>query len=409
MLQEADIRGILAPVVKAKSKGKPYSDFYGQAVKDADEIRVHADGNFPDNLIADRAPSETPEEFEYRKACYEPTTQATWDKAVTQLNSVWHGVTITTDDEEAQEYLTGGYPSKGGLVHWLGSVMSPRRPAEPNSVVYVTVKYVPRTESGSIDDTQPLPAYAALLRTEQVIELEPEYLLAELDETSALSDGKPGVVFMLIDDSWEYQIRQVGKQHEWKFEIFPVYEHGLGRVPAYRLGGRECDFGGEILYKSIFQQAVPFLNKAAVESSSQDASIIRTAFPTRVYFEEDCDECDGKGKQWDEDTGASAVCDSCNGSGKSKGFTPFRDYTHTPPGRLDGNEPIPFPGFQYVSPDMAPAEFLEKRIDSQNQKALVSIHMDLIRPAGETATRVREDQQQHFKKVSEHANACYLP
>jgi hypothetical protein len=373
MTPEDLLRKYLPAIKKAKDGVIEFSDRYLEAVKDAEEIAVHADGEFPEHLITKAAPSETPEEFEYRKENYQSVTMGAWDKIVSSTNGIWHGVSITC--EPIQEYLDQEYPADDSFLSWVKEDLTPRKASEPNAVAYVTPNELPLTRDGEeivVDTSAQLRPVACILRTDQIAEYQREkFLFAVLDEKSKLASDKnenTGWVFLFLDAETEYRIYQTGQKKDYTFEIVEYYTHDLGRLPAYVLGGKPKK---KEVHKSVFANAIPHLNKAAFESSSQDASITRTCFPTRVYYADECEECNGQGYYIDDEIGPDhrESCTTCKGSGKVNGFTPFRDFIHKPPGAFQGEEQTPFPGYDYVSPDTAPMAFLAKRIDSPIAKA----------------------------------------
>lgn len=412
MIDPNQLPEIVAPYVKAVKEAKDghvsYTSRYDSSVSMAKEIGVHAYGWFPDDLIRDRAPSESEEEFEYRKQSYQPVTKAPWARLTNATESVWHGVNVSTDNEDFEAYLVDGYPIYSGLVEWFKEIASPAKLEDPNAVVWTTLLRAPET------DAELVSPVVKLSRSFNVIDFTDQYFLGvtrrDVPVLFGNSTVNEGLEFVVLDDVAEYRFTQVGKKVDWTFELTYEYRHELGRIPAYQLKGIPRLRDGEVIWESLFYNAIPYLNKAAVESSTLDAVINRHGFPTRVYYEEDCDEplCDG-GIIVDEADGTRHRCTTCNGSGKKRGFTWGADYTHRPPGMMDSATQPDFPGLAYVSPDTEPMVFLDKRVDALIEKAGHAVNFDLTRKSSQpvTATEKGIDLQEQYKVLFKFAEAAY--
>jgi hypothetical protein len=412
MIDVSQLPEIIGPYVHAvKHAGGgdvSYTPRYNWSVEQAQEIKVHANGKFPESLIRSKAPSESEQEFEYRKQAYQPVTKAPWARLNNAVESVWHGVTITTEDEDYENYITEDYPSYSGLVEWFREVASPTKAKDPNAVVYVTLLDMPETDA---DLVAPV---ARLLPSEDVIDVMPGYVLGVMRRDVPVKFGNgtvnEGLEFVVFDDVYEYRYTQVGKKVDYTFEITYEYRHDLGHVPAYQLKGIPIDKDGEIAWESLFYNAIPYLNKAAVEASTLDGVIYRHGFPTRVYYEEDCDEHNCQGG-YIVDGDERRRCDTCKGTGKKRGFTWGADYTHRPPGRFDGDAEaqVDFPGLAYVAPPVEPMTFLDKRVDALIEKAGHAVNFDLTRKSSQpvTATEKGIDLQEQYKVLFKFSQAIY--
>jgi hypothetical protein len=415
MIDINELPAIVGPYVEAvKDAGdkKPvsYTPRYNWSVEQAEEIRIHALGKFPDNLIRAKAPSESEEEFEYRKESYQPVTKAPWARLNNAVESIWHGVNVTTEDDGLASYLVDEYPNYTGLVEWFKEVASPTKAEDPNAVVYVTLLGMPETDADLVSPV------AKLLHSKDVVDLTPTYFLGVASRKVPVEYGNrtvnEGLEFVILDDTFEYRYTQVGKKVDWTFELTYQYRHDLGRIPAYQLKGIPRDKYGEIVWESLFYNAIPYLNKAACEASTLDGVIYRHGFPTRVYYEEDCDEplCD-QGYIADEE-GSRHICQTCRGTGKKRTFTWGADYTHRPPDRFSGAEgaaQADFPGLTYVAPPIEPMTFLDQRVDALIEKAGHAVNFDLTRKSSQpvTATEKGIDLQEQYKVLFKFSEAIY--
>jgi hypothetical protein len=384
-----------------------YTYRYDRSVQLFMDIAVHAKGLFPDRLIGANAPSETDEELRWRKLAYAPFTKAPWSRLESAMSSIYHGVGVVTEDEELSSYLTEGYPTYSGLVEWFSEMALPNKAQDGNGVIYVTVLAPPQSD---VDVLEPV---AMVANSPEVIHYGKDYALIVIGYDAPVKKGREtvyeGLRMALMDEEYEYRITQVGKKYDYVFDVEEYYRHGYGKIPAWQLKGKPIVEQGEMLWESLFQNAVPYLDKAALESSTLDAVIRRTGFPTRVYYDEDCD-APGCNEGWvmDLESGERHHCGVCKGTGK-KAFTPFTDYVHSrPTGMLPDSQPN-FPGLQYVSPDNAPMEFLDAHIDKLIERAGEAVNYDLSRKRGGelTATEANIDLNEWYKTALLFAQQLY--
>jgi len=414
MIDAALIPELVSPFIQAykdAKKGKlSYTALYNKAVQNAHAIKIHSEGEFPEELIRERAPSQTDEEFNYLKANYQSVTKSPWAKLCNSVGSVMHNVTLTVDDEAANDYLKAGYPAySAGFLAWCTDVVSPIKCDQPMAVLVSTVAYMPES------DTELPESVAVIYETEDVVQFTRDHFIGVVSRSMPVRHGNStvyeGLEFVLLDDNIEYRYTQVGKKLDWTFELTEYYKHNLGRLPASQLKGIPQYVDRQILWTSFFENALPYLNKAAMEANTLDAIIARVAYPIRVYYQEDCDApgCDGNGYIKDHESGKELTCQTCNGSGKKDAFNLFRDYTHKPPDRMGSDQQPTFPGMAYVAPDSDPMRFLQERNDRLIEKAGYSVNFDISSKDGqpETATKHRQDKQEQYKMLSRFASQMY--
>lgn len=411
MIDFNDIPSLYEPFVKAYKKsieGKSDIDYtprYNMAVKLFMEIEVHAKGLFPDRLIGENAPSETDEEKEWRRLAFASFTKAPWRRVESAVNSIYHGVSVSSDDEDFKLYLTEEYPVYSGLNEWFHEVASPNKAQDPNGVIFTTI-YEPWQ-----NDTQTLKPVAYIANSPEVIAFERNYVLLVIGYDAPIKYYKDtvseGLKMILIDDVSEYRITQTGKKVDYEFEIVEYHKHKLGYIPAWQLKGVPVIQQGTMIWESVFQNLVPYFDKIAIYSSTLDTCVRRTAYETRVYYGEDCDAegCDGGYVVVNEERHA---CDVCQGSGR-KGFTPFTDVVRQKPSGMLPDQQLPFPGLAFVGPTNAPMQFLSDYIDNLLTRAGEAVNYDLSRKKGGeiTATEANIDLQEWYKTALLFAGQIY--
>lgn len=391
-------RGLIDP--------RDFSANYQTAVDIQQQIAIHAKSKvFPDALMKAKAPNETMQELQYRKDIYEPITKPYWDRALGTLNRIWaeQNYSIAWGSPEVKSYFTRQFPIYKNILTYFKTIVTHYKINDPNAVLLVDVGEIPvmADEDGTgikIDQSKELSPLVKIIPSDKVLYFcLDEYVFFKGDDTSPVTvrgdkQENTGLVFYLLDTNTLWRIYQTGSKSDYTFKIAEVYEHALGYLPAQRLGGKQLSEseGDDIIYESYFMAAIPNLNKALKLDSTLDISINKHAYPVKVYYEDDCSNPNCKGGKvavYDpanvdamQDLSTPAMlkdCPICNGTGRSIGFSPFRDYIHTPQKGFNSEQPITFPGFQYVSPNPEILAFNRDKIEADITKAFTFLNIDV--------------------------------
>jgi len=430
MLQEQQVKDIIRRIsnnFKASSNNKKkehevWGEAYEHAYSFAEQIEVHSEiGEFPEHLMRAKAPNETSEELDYRKACFESITVPYWHRAENSLNRIWAQQNHKIDwiEESIKTYFTTDYPIYGSLLHYFQSVVTKQKIRDPNAVLCVDFDLpVKQTANGEIvpDQSVELKPYATIYEAERVLQYEDgQYALLLSEEKSVIQHGNDksadGIVCYMYDDTNIYRIVQKGKKIDWLFDVSIYYVHDLGYMPAWKLKGIPYRiYADNPVYQSYFVAAVPHLNKAVKLDSTLDASINKIAYPTRAYYEQDCPASGCMNGVVYSTDNTPSKCSSCNGTGHMK-FSPMRDLVHKVPTTTDAVD-LPFPGLAYVSPDSSILEFNESKIDSDIIKAFTFINIDMSSAVNangteETATQIRIDREEFYSFLLTFSNEIY--
>lgn len=409
MKEEKIIKLVQSLSKKLKDKNGKVEDCtwhesYAEQAQICDDVSVHAMKNkFPERMMKTRAPNETDVELKYRKDNFESITMPYWYRAVSSVNGrIWteQNYRITFSDEEIQKYFLEKYPIHKSVIEYFRSIVTPYKINDPNGVLCLKIGELPEivdeaTGESMFDQSGQIETALQIYGCKNVIEFEiDEYCLVLSDEKSIIQyfdkPVKEGIVFLLYDTENIYKISQTGKKIDWNFEVAVLYNHALSYLPCWKLKGIPVstikDTCNDLVYYSYFTPAIPMLNKALKQDSTLDASISKTAFPVRTYYEDECDEptCNG-GKIPDEYGEGGTVtkyktCSKCGGTGKGGvRFSPLKDYVQRPPKKniTDEEMPLPFPAFAYVSPDTAILEFLKEKIRAEIIEAFTFVNIDI--------------------------------
>ncbi len=403
-----------------------WGELYTQATAHAEEINVHAKGDFPSQLLADTFPNETTEEQEYRNKTFQPVTEPYWKKALRTLNRVWseQNYSLKWNDNNAQEYFTRNLPLFHNVLLYFKSVVTAAKINDPNALLVVDFELPLRQLADGaleIDQGKELEPYAAIYPSHKVLMYESgDFALVMSEEKSEVQSGnatqKTGYVLYLYDRENIYRIEQRGKKSDWEFQYSIYYPHQLGYLPCWKLQGTPQQvIGEEVLYDSHFSPAIPYLNEALIIHSTLKSSISKIAYPIRAYYEQACNNASCQGGIVFNSDNTQSKCPTCSGTGRMR-FSPFRDYVHELPTTTNnaGADQVTFPGLQYISPDSTILDFSKATIDDWIQKAFLFLNIDAV-PGGmkkglgenATATQTKIDREEQFVSLLDISNELF--
>jgi len=364
-----------------------WGEIYKKSYVHAEEIEVHECGEFPEKLIGDNFPNELDEEKNYRRKSFQPTTKPYWEKAVNKLNRIMasQNFHIEWNDNDAKEYFTKEYPLFRSVLSYFKQIVIGYKISDPNGVLVLDLNLpVKEDAEGQLvtDDTKEIEPFATIFESEDVVMYENNdfALLLSEEKVNVEHGGRVqniGLVFYLYDKTNIYRVFQTGKKVDYTFGIEVYYEHGLGYLPVWKLKGKPMEvINGNVYYESYYSAALPHLNEAIIIHSTNKGVRNKVSYPIRAYYEQPCTnkDChDGSIITGSGDSVRHEKCGTCKGTGQVK-FSPFRDYVHNLPDRLNDNDQVAFPGFAYVSPDGTIIKDNEEIIDKYLSTAFNFIH-----------------------------------
>lgn len=394
-----------------KERAKYFSDVHMNISELKLSVSYHADyGVFPEKLILDAAPNETDPEFNYRKKNYKQITKPIWDKALGQTYRIFNPQNYHTNwkEQEYEDFFLYTYPLYGSYPQFFKDVVHAMKFADPNSVLACKPQFIPGdfTEEGEfiVDQSEPITPIAELYTADQCFEYrEGNYALLLTKYYSPITVGNKevdeGLVFEIYDDTNIYRVYQIGKKEDWDFEYYLYYRHGWESMPAWKLKGKRVYHPIETLYYSHFMCAVPNLDMAAIYNSTQFGVINKVAYPTRWYFEDECDTCNGSKFIHDYELGTNTTCNVCHGTGKKFTFSWGKDYKIPMPQNLTDTDTqqLPTPPIGDHSPSLSAPEFLETKIEKLLSTAFTNLNIEVTeQPTGVSATEVKDDQENKY-------------
>lgn len=364
------------------ASGGLYYPLWQEANKLYNGLRVHADGDFPGEMIKDRRPSEPLEIVAYREKVYKPITKLPISKVIMSFSKIrrspdWNisfpavKNTGIPDEETLEQYCNNHLPGYGSITDWAFGILLKQNLIDANAVVAV----IPLKEIVDNEFTQPVPI---LFNSDQIIEYkerEKWCILRSKRKTTymdAANINQMGDIFYYIDDK-EIVIFE---QQTGGFMPVTTIKNTIGQMPVYKLKAEAYkQFDGMSLNRSRLDAMVPFLDEAACEYSDLMGSKIQHLYPLFWFYQDgNCPPCKGIGKI--TSPGAQPVtCKQCEGTGRVK-FSPFA-HMQVSPATL-GKSAAPTPPAGYVTRDTAILELQEKSVEKNNFKALSAVNMQFL-------------------------------
>lgn len=362
MLQLNEIQAIVDQVmptykktvskIKDKKAACPdYHSTYAISVSMLEDISIHSiKGIKPEKLIAERAPYQSQEEFDYVIKNYKQISLPIYGDFISTFSrcfadSSW-SITYPayTDEDNLKAYLDEGLkqtPIGMSAETWWRTMYPPIKMRDSQGCIAMRPWFIPTTEEGgetviSSERFEPIPFYFDSRRVLQYKENE-YYLFLSPEKSSVTFNDKPvneGIIFEFYDDVAVWRITQVGRKIDYVFQYDIFYEHGRGKVPVTRLKGNPFYHEQELVWASPFLDAVDILDEAILDNNNLRAIKNKCVYPVRVMVSQTCNNtmtvdgvllaCNG-GYFHDVANNSQIKCSVCNGTGKLPRLGPYGD------------------------------------------------------------------------------------
>lgn len=369
-------------------KGTKKSPIYDEAVKHYNNLRIHADGEYPKDLIDERRPHESDYVQAYRKKIYKAITKETIGAPIQSTSKIRRSTDWSIkysadvppriqDGESLEDYCEKKFPYYGSLTNWVFSVLHKNYFIDPNAVILVMPMNTPK-------DNEYLKPYPIVFNSPNVLDYrEGEFAILSYGKTEKKQKEQWYVV--TTDEIVVYE-----KQKD-KYSPVSTYKHNLGYVPVVKI---RAVFKESIerysLFESRLSTMLPRLDEAVREYSDQQANIVNHLFPERWEFA--TQPCDGCANDSGISTGKIKVetgggvkktykmqdCAKCGGSGLITTSGPYKKFVVRGAKENMGEQPTPLPPFGYVQKDTGIIEAVDKRIEFHQYKSLCSINMQFL-------------------------------
>lgn len=370
--------------------------FYDDTVSTASKMRVHADGEFPKDLLEERRPNEPLEVKEYRKKIWVPITKPTFSKVFSSLQKIrrssdWaikfkdlERFTRINDKETLEKYTEEKFPYFTSLTNWVFSLLLRKYLIDPNAVVFV----LPLTLE--VQENEFLRPFPVVFDSVDVIDYrQNEWIVLNnplgTKYTVANGQEEDGKSYFVVTETQILKYDQIDGRMNFKLVV--EYDHGLEMLPVFSVKGilvNQVD--NQFLYESRLAGMIPELDEAVREYSDLQAAKVLHIYPERWEFtNNECTHCKGTGRRtnpnWtvgcDQSIPSDLACDTCHGHGYIVSG-PYSKIMVKPPNALEPGAQIPTPPAGYVEKDVEIIKIQDEGVKAHIYEALSSINFEFL-------------------------------
>lgn len=287
------------------------------------QMRIHADGTFPEKLINERRPNEPETVLAYRKSIYVPKTKPFFSKIESTLQKIrrssdWSikypngAFDRVVENEKLIDYAEDNYPVFRSVTNWAFSLLLRNYLVDSNALLLVAPIEIP------IEENEYLKPVATIFNSTDVLDfVENDYAVVRNKVGTTYGNNQPGESYYIITTAAVHRYDQISSRRQ--FSETYHYEHGLDELPVFKLGGIVVDvYGHHSLYESRISGIVPEFNEALREYSDLQAAKVLHLYPERwEYTQNECKTCNSTGMIMEGIGNAACrvTCNTCAGHG----------------------------------------------------------------------------------------------
>lgn len=367
--------------------------YYEKANKKCKKFEPHSEEDcYPEELIECRRPNEPLEVQKYRKEIWVPKTKPTFNRILSSLGKIrrssdWSikypelsGFTKIREGESLDDYCEKDFPYFESVTNWIFSVALKKYLTDSNGVVLIMPL---TTDVPETDFVKPYPILfdccdVLMFNHGESALLNNPLGCMYVTKKGAMEKGKS---FYHVDTFAIVTYDQVDSKGTMK--PVSVYEHGLGILPAFKLGGIVCETEGHnFLYESRIAGILPELDEALREYSDLQAAKVLHVYPERWEFtQHECSTCKGTGQRrnplWFEGCASNisiqVPCDAgCHNGYIASG--PYSKLLIRQPSTIEGGGAIPNPPAGYVEKDVEIVKLMDNSVRQHIYDGLAAIN-----------------------------------
>lgn len=368
-----------------------------------DTMFVHTRGKNPGRILTDRRPNEDPEIQKYRLSIYEPITKGSMNRAIDKLYRIFISANFSIKvSEELSVYLDEKKFEGQYFYSFIQKYVVRRMIEDPNGFL----AWIPSGE-GLSNPSVKVEVSPVLIDSTKIVYFDEDAISWESsdedEKTEIVKNGKKvreGRVIYTLTDEGFYRHEQYGNDRDKKFELFEIYRHEIGFLPAIVLGGDATD---EDYFESYFSPFIPFGNEAIRQYSDWQGVMTTSAFP---YREEVAETCSAPGCRdgvcYDNKVDEHIACRVCKGTGRVISRSPFGVFLRPRGGNVLDGDSSAEPMVRFVSPPVDIIEYSGKAWETLLKKAEESLHLTTIDEAQSGTAKMidREDSFMVLTKIS---------
>lgn len=371
-----------------------------ESVKILENMEIHIDGVFPEQLFNISWPFETEDVKCYRKDIYQATTKGAFRRALNSgqriSNPDNYSVKPSLDFEKVIENKKFyGY----SFLDFVFSFVYNQMMRDPNGIL-LTIP-IPSNTSKTDFEIKYISS-RHILYFHDYDALMPEYkkhfvFKSAKKENVGTSTSIYDYYFFVVDNETIWKLEK-GPKNEWLPPVL-MAEFALDNTPAIVLGGfwqesKKC-------YDSFLGAAVPFANEYVRLNSNYQGLLSTCGHPVREFADIDCQTCQGRGRIDGE------TCHSCNGTKKAQiqitPYSKFQGFTKAKNiSALDDKVNLERPPIVWHTPNSDATATLSQYSQQVNwNKEEMEINLDIFHSKqAQSAIAKVEDKESERNKIS---------
>jgi hypothetical protein len=331
---------------------------YGQNVEYSEKLKIHSKGENISYVLNRYRPTEPDFIKDYRKENVRAATKAYWQKAKRVIGKANRasGIDIRweANTERTKEWTLRNKIRAKVFGEYLTVILE-----DPRSIFIVT----DNTWFNDFENNgNPQNYEVFIFGSSQLLYVDEQNVIAMVrDGFCVWFDYANGTITT-------YFKNEVTKQ----YTEFQNYD---GLIGSYFFGG------GSENALSFFDAAVDFWSEALVQYSDLQGSIKSHAYPLPVVLNvQNCEDCSGTGKVFDNHRQRNIRCGTCGGSG-SVALSPYST-VQVDAKAYEKNPSLPFPPVYYPQKDLKPIELLKSEYEANIMRGLESLNMEFLNNTG---------------------------
>lgn len=365
--------------------GNHFHKTYDETVEMANRIAVHANGEYPEELIEARRPNESEKIGDYRKEIWKAVTKPYFGKVMASLNKIrrsteWSIVFDETkipariaDAERFDKYLTSDFPVFQSLTNWTFGLLLREWAIDANAWIGI-LPFEDVDNAG-----QYLKPYPVIFKSHQIIDATPNVLVVlSTDKPIYYVKRKPhyGDRYIVFTNQYIQYWDQVNVEREFRVTKQITVTNGI--MPAFKLKSLvKTSHDGDLVNESRVADMMPFFDEALREYSDLQAEVVQHIYSERWEMSQgDCTYCKGTGEVIPPGYKKGTVpCKDCNGTG-SRPRGPYAELIIKQ--AMAGEAQTPTPPIGYVQKDVEIVSLQDKRFDKHIWRGLSAINMEFL-------------------------------
>lgn len=369
--------------LKSYFNGKRHHYFKEKAIEGERQMRVHFDGEFPEDLIKCRRPNEPDIVQEYREKIFIPKTKPYTTKIESSLQKIrrssdWsikypqESFDRVVEGEKMEDYAENNYPVFGSVTNWAFSFLLRHYLIDANAVALVAPIEV------YDEPTRYTRPVVTIFASCDVIDfVGGDYAVLRNKNGCEMPKGDRGDSYYIVTTRYIRRYDQLDRRGS--YGIAYEYVHNLEELPCFQLGGIVVDnYGFCTLYESRIAGILPEFNEALREYSDLQAAKVLHLYPERWEFtQNECKACKGAGKINTVVDGnpCQVTCNTCEGSG----YVAAGPYSKILVRPADvGIHNIPTPPAGFVEKDVEIIKVQEQSVNDHIYAGMAAINFEFL-------------------------------